>query len=1075
MPILESALTILIKEIFKDTVKKKWKAMKREHKVLRVLKKANLAKLENEPKSIYAHALVNYGVDKEPADLVSLFAQDEVKKAIERNPEDLPKALERNLHQNKDLQGLKIFPSVASLMDEVKSFQNIYQTFQKQAADPFMLKMFNNLQEGMMKLVEENEKNSFEYQVEEYLQGRINYFKEKYLEKNLYIDLNGETRVLEETHIKNSSEKGDPYIEFKEGMMKGEIKEKNIQYLPLDKYINTWLKNTSSRLLVIMGEYGTGKTTFTEHITHQLACRNLGLHYSESIKDEINRIPLFLPLRDFEKSMETFVADQCNNKYGITSLNFAEFKKRIDSNELLVILDGFDEMTQRTDADERERNFAKINRLIKESPNSKFILTCREEYFYAEEEMVKLFGSNTDSDIVHLLPFDDDQIKQFLNSHTSFPEKIWEKIKKISGLGDLAKRPVLLDLIVKYLPDLVKEKDKIKASDLYHCCINDELNRVDEKISYAIPGKNRLEILKRLAAWLYVNDTLSFDTRLIGEELQLEREFNTQTKWEYEKRLSEFLTFTFLIREYDYDYQFRVSHKSFRDYLAAIVFIEEINNGNLVHFPKAQATEELRKFMLEHPLNQENLKIFVLNAKNLIEDNQWQGSNAANLLLALDNNALAGENLSECVLREVNFFGNNLKNTSFHSAILTGSSFHEQVLEAESISSADTTDCALNVSLIQIISIERIEAFIGLSELRCSFTQVRDLSPVNDLIRLKTLMCNSCEISDLSPVQGLINLQTLDCSFNKISDLSPVQGLISLQYLDCSFNEINDLSPVQGLINLQYLTCYSTQISDLSPLKGLTNLQRLDCSSNQISDLSPVQGLINLRRLDCSSNQISDLSPVQGLINLQELYCSSTQISDLNPVQGLINLQYLNCSFTQISDLSPVQGLINLQKLYCSSTQINDLSPVQGLINLQKLGCSSIQISDLSPVQGLSNLQELDCSSIQISDLSPVQGLSNLQELDCSSTQISDLSPVQGLSNLQGLDCSSTQISDLSPVQGLSNLQKLDCSSTQITDLSPLKGLSNLQRIIMSKDQFPQNMIDSIQKALPDLTIEFKE
>ena len=70
-------------------------------------------------------------------------------------------------------------------------------------------------------------------------------------------------------------------------------------YKPLDKYINRWLKDDFSRLLIIMGEYGTGKTTFTQYVTHQLASQCIGLKYSQSIKNSIIMTivdPLFQPV-----------------------------------------------------------------------------------------------------------------------------------------------------------------------------------------------------------------------------------------------------------------------------------------------------------------------------------------------------------------------------------------------------------------------------------------------------------------------------------------------------------------------------------------------------------------------------------------------------------------------------------------------------------------------------------------------------------------------------------------------------------------------------------------------------------
>ncbi len=954
MPILETIFVTIAKEILKGAVKDKWKSQQREHRALAILKPLGLARLENEPKSIYAHALVDYGVDKEPPQLVLLFAQADVRAALEKTPEKLPATLDAHLHTNPDLKALKGFPSVKSLEEEIAQFQSIFEGFQRQAADPFMLKRINSMQDTLEKLEEENRINSFEYQVEKYLNLSIRDFAKNYFSRSQYVPLNGVknnstfsidhsddltlvkgvgSRVAEmlkangiltfadmastsidryrEILKQNSVSKfRDPSNWSQDALMiksSDEIpsfgsRKNQEEFRPLDNYIEKWLNKTSSKLLIIMGEYGTGKTTFTKFITHQLACNYLNRdYYTLSIKDEKRRIPLYLPLRDFEKSMENFVSDKCSNGYNIKSLNFAGFKQRIDQDELLVIFDGFDEMTQKTDADEKERNFAKIRRLLLESSNSKFILTCREEYFQSREEMQKIFGQDVNTDIVHLLPFDDNQIHQFLRSHTDDPEGMWQQIENTFDLKDLAKRPVLLELIINHLPSLLKEKGKngrIKASDLYRSCMKDEFKRKYD-LSFLTRDDDRLEILKRLAVWMYVNDTLSFDTREIGGELKLQELFEVKATWEYEKRLSEFLTFTFLLREDDY--RFRISHKSFRDYLTALVFVDEVNNNALLHFPKAMATQEIRNFMLEHPLDKKILLQWVLTAKQLPTEKAWQGTNAANLLLKLDKQILAGENLSDCILKEVDFSESNLSETSFHGAVLEGSAFSESILLAASIAKADFSDCSLDLTDTGLKSLVGIEKLFG----------------------LKALYCSSNPISDLSPLAGLPNLHTLSCDYNEISDLSPLADLPNLQTLYCDYNEISDLSPVTGLQNLQMLSCSSNQIGDLSPLADFQNLQRIDCHSNKISDLSPLASLHKLQFLYCHSNLIIDLSPLAGLHNLHTLYCHSNLISDLMPLAGLQNLQTLSCSSNPISDLSPLAGLPNLQTLYCDPNQIS--------------------------------------------------------------------------------------------------------------------------------------------------------
>lgn len=958
MPILESAFSIIVKEIFKSATKQKWKSYERDHKVLAVLKNVKMAKLENDPKSIYAHALVHYGVDKETTDLVSLFAQADVRKAIERNPTDLYNALESNLHQNKELAELKIYPSVDSLQEEVEQFQNIFQTFQKQAADPFMLKMFNNMQEGMGKLLEENEKNSFEYQIEQHLENRIAEFKEKFLDKNHYIDLNGEVDVLKEALIKQSFEAGESFHERIEKGMKGEFENKKVEHCPLDTYINQWLQNTNSRFLVIMGEYGTGKTTFTKNLVYQLASQYLGHDYSRSIHDEKRRIPMWLPLLRFEKSMDNFVSSLCTNKYGITSLSYAQFQKQFEEGKFLVIYDGFDEMTQKMNTDEKRRNLQQLRSLFDKGSGSKIILTCRKEYFQTEAEKRQLFNA-PDTEVVNLMPFDEGQIKQFLRSHSENPDELWDEIQNIKGLHDISKRPVLLDMLVEHLPDLLAKRidgKPIKATDLYEACINKELER-KLHVRMDISIKDRHRVLSKLATWMYVNDTLVFDVREIGAEIDFKEEFQAQTSSEVENRLNQFLAFTFLI--WDNDYQFRLSHKSFRDYLTAQAFVKEINSGNIQFFSKAKLTDELQNFLLEQPLDKAILLQLILTAKSLNEENQWQGTNAASLLLKMDEKALAGQNLAGCLLREVDFSGCHLKGTSFHSAVLSGASFTKTIFEADSVVKADTMDCLLDITNENLTTLEAIEALTGLAILFCGINQVSDLSPVSGLSNLKQLVCDSNQISDLSPLSGLSNLERLVCDSNQINDLSHISRLYNLYELQCYFNGIRDLSPVSELPFLKILWCFTNQISDLSPVSGLTNLQELWCDANQISDLSPISGLINLQSLSCEANQISDLSPISGLTNLRSLRLGFNQISDLSPILGLINLQSLNCEENQIGDLSPVNGLTNLNKLRCDYNYIVDLSPVEGLFNLQTLICSINQISILSPLAGLANLKEL--------------------------------------------------------------------------------------------------------------------
>ena len=56
-------------------------------------------------------------------------------------------------------------------------------------------KNYNELNQFMTKMLEESERKSFDFQVEQYLKRLKDDFQKEFLDKNHYIDLNAETRI----------------------------------------------------------------------------------------------------------------------------------------------------------------------------------------------------------------------------------------------------------------------------------------------------------------------------------------------------------------------------------------------------------------------------------------------------------------------------------------------------------------------------------------------------------------------------------------------------------------------------------------------------------------------------------------------------------------------------------------------------------------------------------------------------------------------------------------------------------------------------------------------------------------
>lgn len=770
-------------------MKKSVRHLERNHKLLKMLENLGIFELKSDFDSIYTHALAEFCIDS-PKETVILFASNAVKKAFRDyfySPDnELSVVVEESFRQfqiNGDSPHLKsVYTSAESFLPDIKKLRQSFEHFSLQSSKPAAVKRFNELNRLILRMIDDQQKKSFDFQAERYVLRLRDEFQKEFLENNLYIELNGETRI--------KKKRGNLQNLNTEASFDDEGKEKLnntydiIPHVPLDSFICNWIKEKGQSLMIILGAYGTGKTTFCRYIAHQFA--------KNALKNPNNRLPLYFQLHNFEKNIESFIVNELS-KAGINDIDYSNFLKRMGNGEFILILDGFDEMTQNIDSDEKRKNFDKIKKILTHSPAGKIILTTREEYFQSTADMNAVFNTkdNLDCRCVYLSPFDDIQIQQFLKTHTKNPYYYFEQIKKTFELYDLAKRPVLIKLIVDYLPEVIKEEGGsriINASDLYKNCIEKELRRKSRDINFIIPDKYRMEILQTLAVWMFLKDEITFDFFLIDNELNLRQYFETSTPWKFEKQLNEFLTFTFLIRERDNKY--RISHKSFRDFLTAKSFVEEINSGKVEYFPNVRTSKEVNQFILEQKPDTDKLLKLILTSRRLSESNQWQGTNSANILLKINRDMLKNCDLSGCQLPFVDFWGCDLSGSNFQHANLSNCYFNNKTLLSANLKKVNASKSSLDLST----------------------EKLTDLTPIKDLKQLTVLNLNENLISDISPLKELKMLTELYLYKNHITDISPLSGLRQLIRLDLENNRITDLTPLTELKQLSELYIYGNPI-----------------------------------------------------------------------------------------------------------------------------------------------------------------------------------------------------------------------------------------------------------------------
>lgn len=495
----------------------------------------------------------------------------------------------------------------------------------------------------------------------------------------------------------------------------------------IDTHVNQWLgRSDTGQHLAIFGEYGAGKSTFCQKLAHD--------HAASFLRDpNSSRIPILLNLREFigKLDIEAYITSFLDRECKVSNPKIDLFRAMNDAGIFLLIFDGLDEMAVKVDADTLESNLVEIDKLAA-SPNGKVILTSRPEYFVSareEQEAVSptlnpLASRKAKYDPVKILPWDENQVHEFLQKRVPLVEgatEPWtfyaERIKSIGSLSDLSQRPVLLDMIVKTLPTLIATKTPINRPNLYRTYLVGEIKRqkIQKRRTFLITEGDRLSLLQQMAVSVYGREISSINfadaSKLIEEKIK-------PPKYELEAHTRDFLTNSFLIRKGD-DYHF--SHKSIMEYLVAARFSEDIKKHDPTAFLGSPLQPAVVDFLKEFEPDTNTLLRWIDRTKQRsLSLSTCLGGNAATLLCAMSKDALSGKDiscadLSYANLRLADLSGAKLKGTSLRGANLCAARFSkEQLAEAKIVNSSILFLCVFKRGSLRAKIREVEERFMGI-------------------------------------------------------------------------------------------------------------------------------------------------------------------------------------------------------------------------------------------------------------------------------------------------------------------------------------------------------------------------
>jgi len=263
----------------------------------------------------------------------------------------------------------------------------------------------------------------------------------------------------------------------------------------------------------------------------------------------------------------------------------------------VLILDGFDELSLTFDKKTVIKEIKNLSETTQEY--KKVILTSRTQFFRDEEEeketlVRKEFHERGPRPLIHprferiyVSLFDDEQIKQYIDLclGKAASEKFWnETVEKVFDVKDLARRPILIDLIVTDLDAVQNIAGKVTPGKIYRIVTKRWQEREEQRLPPSIElhhkeekiPKNIILFMEELAYWMFTRekDRLHFNTLKDAINKYFDNKTKEMLRLSLDNLDYQIRNCSFLSRHAQGYYAF--AHRSFIEYFVAGKLAREI-------------------------------------------------------------------------------------------------------------------------------------------------------------------------------------------------------------------------------------------------------------------------------------------------------------------------------------------------------------------------------------------------------------------------------------------------------------------------------------------------------------------
>lgn len=280
----------------------------------------------------------------------------------------------------------------------------------------------------------------------------------------------------------------------------------------VENYIKTWLSSSDEPQCFVIGEFGTGKSSLVARVFYELAKSTFG-----RVKCRV--VPVIIPLRYvYWPDIIEGCSKLLRERYNVTFCTRHWLVDFVRSGRVVLVLDGLDEYVRNNEKSSVYEIFNTLREF--KSPKAKMIITSRPCIFRAPEELIEYFRGGSDTRpiiarrafsinpmvVLELKHFSNEQISEFLSRRLDIKDEVTNTIYKNESIHELARQPILLEMIVETLPRIVSEKGaellhKMDVGELYELYASEVIKR--ERWRVPISETEAIEVCKKVGLHMF--------------------------------------------------------------------------------------------------------------------------------------------------------------------------------------------------------------------------------------------------------------------------------------------------------------------------------------------------------------------------------------------------------------------------------------------------------------------------------------------------------------------------------------------------------------------------------------------